>query len=108
MNLERFTLGRPYTTPGSVKLFKSPRQSRGFPFSMKKTTKLLLSRRARGESNEPNFGLWLRDDTGRNVTSSDPISAPHVRAQHIGHHNRPVSLLVILDHRDHHPRQRET
>ena len=32
MYLERFTLGKLDTTPGTVKLFKSPRQSRDFHF----------------------------------------------------------------------------
>jgi hypothetical protein len=32
--LERFTPGRLSMAPGTVKLFKSPRQSRGFPFSV--------------------------------------------------------------------------
>ena len=46
MYLKRFTPGRHYATPGTVKLFKSPRQSRGFPFSMKDTIVLLLRRTA--------------------------------------------------------------
>ena len=38
--LERFTPGRLYTTPGTVKLFKSPRQSQGFPFTVSRLQRL--------------------------------------------------------------------
>jgi hypothetical protein len=34
--LERFTLGKLYATPGTVKLFKFLRQSRGVSFSIRK------------------------------------------------------------------------